>query len=430
MGRMKIQFLVSAIFITFAVGETFADHVGARSYQFPERSNLSATMYGGCYYTGETTSQKLDVPVRLRRLERYRKYRKLPVLFYPSATPNDRLVFILGGIGADETSCNSKYLAWLAQQAGFSAAILPNAFTPAFVVGVSRTGLVGVPSVDAVDMIEALVATKTVLAGKGRNFSSSAVVGYSHGALLAGFLSQASQGKVLNIKSVLLINPPLDLLGNIRLIDSWKQEFKKISLGRLIKIGPATQKLFKACGKQVTSSEAFLSFTERLGDLGLTDSEIRGVLGKTLSDPIADVILASQDINDREILPEPGLDSSPLQNIQQRARENDARQFSLEQYVTTFLLPYGIQGVRQIGINQLNQEASLSALLPVLKNDPRIFVMHNEDDFILRNNDANLLEDTFGSRLRLYPVGGHMGNLWTPDNKTAIRNWLVEGRIN
>ena len=83
-----------------------------------------------------------------------------------------------------------------------------------------------------------------------------------------------------------------------------------------------------------------------------------------------------------------------------------------------------------MGLNQLNQEASLYSLLPVLKNDSRVFVMHNEDDFILQNNDANLLEDTFGNRLRLYPSGGHMGNMWVSDNQETVKNWLLENRVN
>ena len=429
MVRLKFQWLIAAILITVAVCQSFADRVGDRSYQFPVRSNLSSTLYGGCYYTGQTKTEKLEIPIRNRRLQNYRKYRKLPVLFYPSAKPTDRLIFILGGIGGDENACNSKYLAWLAQKAGFSAAILPNSFTPAFVVGVSRTGMVGIPATDAKDMSEALIATRKTLANRGRVFSSTSVVGYSHGALLAAFISRAPEAHSLNIKSFLLINPPLDLLGNIRLIDSWRSEFDQISLGRLLKVGPPSQKLFKKCSNELTSGSGFTSFTARLNEIGLTDSEIRGVLGKALSAPITETILASQDINDREILPAGGADNSPIQRIQQRARERAAAQYSMEEYVTRFLIPYGTGG-RQMGLNQLNQEASLYSLLPVLKNDSRVFVMHNEDDFILQNNDANLLEDTFGNRLRLYPSGGHMGNMWVSDNQETVKNWLLENRVN
>jgi hypothetical protein len=55
-----------------------------------------------------------------------------------------------------------------------------------------------------------------------------------------------------------------------------------------------------------------------------------------------------------------------------------------------------------------------------LKTDERVFLLHNADDFIVKPEDLNHLQSVFGARMRLYPHGGHMGNLWFPENLGTI----------
>ncbi len=49
-----------------------------------------------------------------------------------------------------------------------------------------------------------------------------------------------------------------------------------------------------------------------------------------------------------------------------------------------------------------------------------IFVMHNLDDFLASRADLEYLEGVLGDRLKLYPYGGHLGNLWCPQNRRDI----------
>jgi hypothetical protein len=46
--------------------------------------------------------------------------------------------------------------------------------------------------------------------------------------------------------------------------------------------------------------------------------------------------------------------------------------------------------------------------------------MHNTDDFLVSPAQLAFLRQTFGSRFTLYPRGGHVGNIWYPDNREAI----------
>jgi hypothetical protein len=42
--------------------------------------------------------------------------------------------------------------------------------------------------------------------------------------------------------------------------------------------------------------------------------------------------------------------------------------------------------------------------------------MHNADDFTVSADDLRFLETVFGERARIYPSGGHNGNLAYRDN--------------
>jgi hypothetical protein len=51
-----------------------------------------------------------------------------------------------------------------------------------------------------------------------------------------------------------------------------------------------------------------------------------------------------------------------------------------------------------------------------LKKAVKIAVVTNEDDFILAPGEVDYLRQVFGARARIYPKGGHCGNMGYPDN--------------
>ena len=70
-------------------------------------------------------------------------------------------------------------------------------------------------------------------------------------------------------------------------------------------------------------------------------------------------------------------------------------------------------------------QTSLEALSPVLRDSPRIFVMQNRDDFLARPEDIDALRSWLGDRLYLYPLGGHLGNLWFEKNREDLRRIMT-----
>ena len=54
---------------------------------------------------------------------------------------------------------------------------------------------------------------------------------------------------------------------------------------------------------------------------------------------------------------------------------------------------------------------SLTSIASYLAAAQKIGVISNRDDVILERGETQFLIDTFGARAKIYPTGGHLGNL-------------------
>jgi hypothetical protein len=59
-----------------------------------------------------------------------------------------------------------------------------------------------------------------------------------------------------------------------------------------------------------------------------------------------------------------------------------------------------------------------------LRTSPKIGMMGNADDLILTPEDLSFLRDVFGSRAKIYPHGGHCGNMSYTENVEYMLNFF------
>lgn len=416
-GRMA---LICFILSSFSFSE--ARLVGDQDYGYPKISSERATLTAVAVYDGGIQPQKIEVKIKHPK---HRRHRELELSFvHAPNSSNKNLVVILSGLGADDASQQSRFLAWKALEMGYSAIILPSPITPEFARVVSRDGLVGVTPNDSEEIYETLLLIRAKLEKKGYAFPGMSLLGYSHGALVAAFLKKREQERrQLNITTSLLINPPVDLLYGMRMIDQRAKLADSTSFLRWVKIALRGKSLISKYKKIPTTSKSSQGFIEALK---ISDLEVSGLIGKGLSMGLGDVILAGQEITDIGVLPEDGMEGSAVKRYQDSARAKAANKLNFTQYLENFLTfgydPY----TRASKIDQLNVICSLPAVADIAsRENGEIFVMHNADDFLLREGDIEWLESTFGDRALIYPRGGHMGNIWYPDNVKAIQNWLL-----
>jgi hypothetical protein len=71
------------------------------------------------------------------------------------------------------------------------------------------------------------------------------------------------------------------------------------------------------------------------------------------------------------------------------------------------------------------ERLSLRRLEPYLQGADTVGLVHNADDIILAPGELQYLEGIFGARARVFPTGGHLGNLFHPDVIRAIVGFVA-----
>jgi len=75
-------------------------------------------------------------------------------------------------------------------------------------------------------------------------------------------------------------------------------------------------------------------------------------------------------------------------------------------------------------VETFTQRGSLAAITGRLKGNPRVFILHNADDFLADPASIERLKEALGDQVTIYPYGGHLGNLWYPPNKAYVLRLL------
>jgi len=94
---------------------------------------------------------------------------------------------------------------------------------------------------------------------------------------------------------------------------------------------------------------------------------------------------------------------------------------SLERYMRELAIPYFVEkegGARSA--QELFAAANLTSQEAGLRDDPRLRVFTNQDDFILGPSDLAWLRGVIGDRITVFPAGGHLGNLHRPELHAAV----------
>ena len=93
-------------------------------------------------------------------------------------------------------------------------------------------------------------------------------------------------------------------------------------------------------------------------------------------------------------------------------------------YFDYLLFPYYKAKYPELTQQRAIEIDSLYYIEAYLRNSPKIGLMGNEDDFILSPLELNFLKNVFGSRAKIYPYGGHCGNMSYTENVDYMLNFL------
>ena len=327
------------------------------------------------------------------------------------------LLFILAGVGSNPYFGVAPYLASLFYREGFHVVILPSPMSWNFALAASRSGAPGYAPQDARDLYE--VMQKALAASRARydiRATSINFIGVSLGALEGAYLSVIdAEEKKIGIDKYLLFNPPIDLTYSVKKIDEWSALKETFGQERSQLI---TSKALAIVGSFAEERDDDPDVFDRLAKklAGFTTKELQYLIAENLQSQLPELIYATQVVHDQGLF--------VARKGEMRKRLEEVKDFTLMQYNRRIALP---RWQMQIGdphadLETFSRRGSLIPILHRLRDNPKIQILHNVDDFLAERKSIEALKDVLGDRVTLYPYGGHLGNLWYPENKAyALR---------
>jgi len=322
------------------------------------------------------------------------------------------LLFILAGLGSNPYFGVAPYLASLFYKEGSHVVILPSPMSWNFALSANRRGAPGYAPEDARDLYAVMQKTLTILRDR-HDVKTTAInfMAVSLGGLEGAYLSviDADEGKI-GIDKFLLVNPPVDLAYAVKKIDQWN--------GLAGKFGRAKSQQIVA--KAVAIVESFADVRrdnpavfDRLAKkfAGFTTEELQFLIAGNLQSQLPELVYVTQVMHDQKVL-------SALKH-DKRKRLEEAKGFTFTDYNEKIAVPLWQKqaGNSDADLEKFIQGGSLARIVARLRGNPKVQIMHNADDFMAERESIEALKDALGDQVMLYPYGGHLGNLWYPENK-------------
>ncbi|MFQ5643977.1 MAG: alpha/beta hydrolase [Thiogranum sp.] len=395
-------------------------------YGYPFDDPFVATVVG----TPENDRAKFTVHVPTRRdsLTVF-KDRKVPdFLFYEArlrysyalqkqAAP---LVFLIAGTGGAYNGGHISAQAKAFYSAGFHVVSLSSPTIPNFVVAASTTSVTGHAMHDAEDLYRVMELVQARLLKK-TGITDYFVTGYSLGGFNAAFVSLVDEErKTFNFKKVLLINPPVSLYSSISLLDRMLENipggvdnFPAYYNGIVSEFG----KLYVRARRLDFSEDFLYQVYEALQP---KNEQLAALIGLTFRFSSAHMAFASDVMTDYGYVKPKNVHFT--RNTDPGVYREVVFRLGFTDYFHDYFYPYYKSLDPSIDRHRMVEAMSLSSIEDYLRSADKIEVMHNKNDLILEPGEIDFFPRVFGERAKIYPTGGHLGNMEYRDNVEYMVN--------
>lgn len=395
-------------------------HAADDSYGYPLPGSYEATILG----TPAKLMPEFPATMRARQLvlDVIPERKKPPIFFYDEGLrctfayqeKKAPLVFLIAGAGASDRSAKLMTMMKSFYQAGFHVITLPSPTHANFIISASSSSVPGDLTDDSADLYRAMeIAWKQV--EDDIEVSSFHLCGYSMGGTQAAFVAKLDEERrTFNFRKVLMINPAVSLYSSaIRIEDLLKQipggaKKQGIFFNRML----SKFSEFYRYGNFVAINDEFLyaMYVEKL----FSKEETAGLIGLTYRINLAGMIFSSDVMTNSGYVVPKNRVLKPTDSVADYFQVST--HLSFFDYVNEYFYPH-FQKLRPGLTKQaLIDSESLRSIEDYLKSSDKFGVMTNENDFILTPADLDYLRQIFGERAKIYPRGGHLGNLEYKDN--------------
>jgi hypothetical protein len=390
------------------------------SYGYPITGSYEASIIG----TPASLIPEFPAKMRTRELvlQIFPDRQRPPIFFYEDGVhctfayqkQKAPLVFLIGGTGANNRTPKLLTMMKAFYQAGFHVITLPSPSISNFIVSASHSGVPGDLTEDSTDLYRAMEAAWKQVEGD-IEVSSFNLAGYSLGATQAAFVAKLDEERrVFNFRRVLMINPSVSLYSSVTRIENLLKEIpggpKKEGVFFNRMLSKFSQ--FYSYGNFVAINENFIYsiYAEKL----FTHEETAGLIGLSFRIGLAGMVFSSDVVTNSGYVVPKNRVLSPNDSLFDYFLVSS--HLSFFDYFNEYLYPYFQKQRPGLTKQEYIASQSLKSIEEYLKSSTKFGVMTNENDFILTKTELDYLRQLFGERAKIYPRGGHVGNLEYKDN--------------
>jgi pimeloyl-ACP methyl ester carboxylesterase len=324
------------------------------------------------------------------------------------------LVFLIAGAAASDRAPKLLTMMKAFYQAGFHVITLPSPSNANFIISASKSGVPGDLADDAADLYRAMETAWKQVEGD-IEVTSFHLCGYSLGASQAAFVAKLDEERrVFNFRKVLMINPPVSLYSSVSTIEEMLKQIPGGPKKQGIFFNKMLSKFsqFYRYGNFVAINDDFLYalYAESL----YSHEETGGLIGLTYRINLAGMIFCSDVMTNSGYVVPKNRVLSPTDSLYDYFLVST--HLSFFDYFNEYFYPYFEKRRPGLTKQALIESQSLRSIEGYLKSSAKFGVMTNENDFILTREELDYLRQLFGERAKIYPRGGHLGNLEYKDN--------------
>ena len=400
-------------------------------YGYPIKDKYVATVVGTpSEYFAELPEK---IPFKTRRLAVFPD-REVPDAFfydrqllYSVALQDEAapLIFLIAGTGASHNGGKNKEMARAFYQAGFHIVSISSPTFSNFVVSASRTSVPGHAEHDAEDLYRVMEKIYTLLVEVDKiEATEFHLTGYSLGGFNSAYVAKLDeQRKSFDFKNVLLINPPVSLYNSISLLDRMSENIP----GGVDNFDLYFEELMRGFGEVYKRSSGDVGdnfLYEAYKAMDLQNEELAALIGVAFRISSGSMVFASDVMTNfgyvkpKEMVLTRHTDLLLFNRLVNRLGFTD--------YYHEYFYPYYRDNEGVASRDDFVGSESLTHIEDYLRNSPKITVMHNEDDIILEPGEIDFFREVFGERAKIYPYGGHCGNMSYRDNVAYMVNTFTQ----
>tara|TARA_R110000737_G_scaffold347232_1_gene378352 strand:- start:617 stop:1912 length:1296 start_codon:yes stop_codon:yes gene_type:complete len=321
------------------------------------------------------------------------------------------LIFIIAGTGAGYDSPKMRILQKSFFQRGYHVISLSSPTFANFIVNSPNTKYMpGDLAHDAEDLYKVMNLVWAQVQAQDEVVASSfSLTGYSLGGAHSAFIALLDEEKqAFNFEKVLMINPPVSLYNSVSILDEYfdLRNNRQAAIAMFDEIFARFSDLYSM---QRSSKFDQGSIFNLFKHADLTEAELKLLIGASFRMSSSDMFFAIDvSFNTGAITyKNHAVDKfESLTHSMQRASD-----ITFGDYFDGAMLPRAQREDGNITKADLIKRYSLYAIEDYLKTSDKIYLVTSQDDIILQTGEVEYLQSTFGERAKIFPRGGHCGNL-------------------